>query len=307
MSTHNDDDNSISICANCGKDNATNTCNKCNSVKYCNATCKKKHRTKHKKQCARRVAELHDELLFKQPPPEEDCPICFLRMPSLASAQTYMACCGKVICCGCIHAARDKKSASLCPFCRTPTPTSEKEAVEEYMKRMEKNDAIAIRNLGAFYARGRCGLPQNEAKALELWHQAGKLGDAGAYYCIGNTYRYGRGVEVDVKKALYYYELAAIGGNVYARHNLGKVECQEGNLARALKHWMIAVRGGIKESLDTIKLLFMNENIKELFTDGYATKDDYTNALQAYQAYLDEVKSVQRDEAAAFNADWNYY
>ena len=25
----------------------------------------------------------HDEELFKQPPPEEDCPICFLRIPTL--------------------------------------------------------------------------------------------------------------------------------------------------------------------------------------------------------------------------------
>ena len=30
-----------------------NTCNKCKSVKYCNAACKKKHRQKHKKQCER--------------------------------------------------------------------------------------------------------------------------------------------------------------------------------------------------------------------------------------------------------------
>jgi len=298
----NTDDNNASVCSNCGKDNATNICNKCKMVKYCNAACKKKHRSKHKKQCERRVAELHDQLLFKQPPQKEDCPICFIRMPYLVPAQMYMACCGKVICCGCIHAARardkNKKSASLCPFCRTPTPTSEKEAVKEYVKRMEKNDAIAIRNLGGFYARGRCGLPRNMARALEHYHRAGKLGDAGANHSIGYAYTYGEGVERDVKKAIYYYELAAIGGNVNARHNLGKVECQEGILARALKHWMIAVRGGCKESLDTIKILF---------THGLATKDGYTEALQLYQTYLDEIKSVQRDEAAAFNADWKYY
>ena len=64
-------------CANCGKEGSDvlNTCNKCNAVKYCNAACKKKHRKKHKKACERRVAELYDEKLFKQPPPEEDCSI----------------------------------------------------------------------------------------------------------------------------------------------------------------------------------------------------------------------------------------
>jgi len=48
-------------------------------VKYCNATCKKKHRKKHKKKCEERVAELHDEALFKEVESKE-CPICY---PSL--------------------------------------------------------------------------------------------------------------------------------------------------------------------------------------------------------------------------------
>ena len=51
----------LTICANCGKEgNDLNTCNSCDLVAYCNAACKKKHRTKHKKKCERRVAELHD-------------------------------------------------------------------------------------------------------------------------------------------------------------------------------------------------------------------------------------------------------
>jgi len=31
----------VSTCANCGKEGATNTCNKCKSVKYCNAAVRK--------------------------------------------------------------------------------------------------------------------------------------------------------------------------------------------------------------------------------------------------------------------------
>ena len=33
------------------------------------------------KQCKERAAELRDEALFKHPPANEDCPICFLPMP----------------------------------------------------------------------------------------------------------------------------------------------------------------------------------------------------------------------------------
>ena len=46
----NDTDNirAITKCANCGKDggeDSMNTCNKCDLVVYCNAACKKKHRS----------------------------------------------------------------------------------------------------------------------------------------------------------------------------------------------------------------------------------------------------------------------
>ena len=55
-------ENDMSVCANCGKEGINlNLCNKCKEATYCNAACKKKHRSKHKKQCERRVAELHDE------------------------------------------------------------------------------------------------------------------------------------------------------------------------------------------------------------------------------------------------------
>ena len=44
ISTADDKEDIVSICANCGKEgsNVNNRCNKCKQVKYCNATCKKK-------------------------------------------------------------------------------------------------------------------------------------------------------------------------------------------------------------------------------------------------------------------------
>ena len=65
-------ENDVSTCANCGKEGSNlNICNKCKAVKYCNVACKKKHRSKHKKQCEKSVAELHDKALFREPPPEQ--------------------------------------------------------------------------------------------------------------------------------------------------------------------------------------------------------------------------------------------
>ena len=292
-------------CANCGKEgnDVANTCNKCKSVIYCNAACKKKHRHKHKKQCERRVAELHEEALFKQPPPKEDCPICMIRSPSLNTGSNYMSCCGKVICCGCSYAPvydnqGNEVVKKICPFCRTPPASSDGETIKRFEKRIELNDPYAIYSMGCKYAEGLYGLPQNYAKSLELYHQAGELGNAEAYYNIGYAYRNGRGVEVDEKKSTHYLELAAMQGHTIARHNLGCIEGQAGNVDRALKHLMIAVKDGSATSL---------KNIKYVYANGHATKDDYAKALRLYQAYLDEIKSDQRDEAAAFWEDYKYY
>jgi len=292
----------ITSCANCGKGEESSinlkSCAACKMVKYCSRECQIVHRPQHKKECKKRAAELHDELLFKQPP-HEDCPICFLRMPSLGSAKAYYSCCGKVICCGCIDAAKARNGGyhGLCPFCRTPAPASEEEMVKRNKKRMELNDATAIYNIGSFYFDGEHGLPRNTAKALELWHQAAELGHAESYHNIGIAYDDGDGVEIDEEKAKHYYGLAAMRGRIFARHNIGFVEYKAGNMHRALKHFMIATTGGSKKSLETIKQFYLN---------GYATKDDYAKALRLYQAYVYEVKSEQRDKAAAFDND-KYY
>ena len=115
---------------------------------------------------------------------------------------------------------------------------------------------------------------------------------------VGNAYVFGRGVERDEKKAIHYWELAAMGGDENARHNLGIFENNAGNYERALKHFMIAVGSGYNVSLKPVKQLCMR---------GRAKKDDYAKALQAYQAYLSEVKSDQRDAAQAADEEYKYY
>jgi len=308
MSTADDkEDNDVSVCANCGKEgnDVNNTCNKCKQVKYCNAVCKKIHKKKHKKECEEYIklaAEKHDEELFKQPPPLEDCSICFLRIPCAEAGSKYYSCCGKMICSGCAHAPvydsqGNEVTEKVCPFCRVPHPISVEEAIERITKRMEVNDAEAMHNAGNYYINGRYGFPQDYGKALELFHRAAKLDHAKAYCCIGYAYKSGEGVKRDMKKAEHYTELAAIKGNGIARFNLGIMEAQTGNMDRALKHYLIAVRTGYKSLND----------IKHMYTNGHATKEDYTKALLLYQEYLSEIKSTQRDKAAAADERFRYY
>ena len=208
----------------------------------------------------------------------------------------------KTICSGCVHAPvydnNGNKVEKKCPFCRTLTPGSNAAIIDPLKKRMEVGDAQAIYELGCCYAEGRYGLPQDRAKAFELWHRAGELGCTGAFNNIGHAYFFGRGVERDDKKAIYYYELSAIGGSVKSRYSLGIFEKRAENYEKALKHFLNAVGSGDHDSLKTIK---------QMYKDGEATKDDYAKALQAYQSYLSEIKSDDRDKAAEYSDDYKYY
>jgi len=208
-----------------------------------------------------------------------------------------------MICTGCVYAPLydsqgNEVDNEKCPFCRTPHPDTEEEHVKRLKKRVEANDGQAFFTLGSYYRDGLFGLPQDYDKALELFHRAAELGNADAYGCIGNVYENGEGIVVDKKKAKHYYELGAMGGDVAARYNLGLEEEDAGNIDKAIKHFMIAVRCGDNQSL---------EMVKEFYANGNATKEDYTKALQSYQIYLDEIKSDQRDQAAAVREDCRYY
>jgi len=233
----------------------------------------------------------HDEELFKQPPRVEDCPICYLRMPTLESGSVYMSCCGKLVCSGCDFAPLfdhqgNKVARKSCPFCRVPRSTTPHEYIERYKIRVEAGDPIAMNKLGRCYLYEMFGLARDYTKALELYHRAAELGYAKACTSIGHAYNTGRGMEVDNKKARHYYELGAMGGDVKARWHLGAMEYR---VDRALKHYLIAVRDGDDDSLKCIK---------RLYSDGHVPKYEYTKALRLHQEYLDEIKSTRRDEAA---------
>ena len=290
------------MCANCGKgeDNSGDlkACTACKLVKYCNRECQIAHRPQHKKECKKRTAELYDEKLFEQPPPPEECPICMLPLPLQSDEIVYKSCCGKDICDGCIYAMAETggESMKLCPFCKTPPAESDEEHIKRTKKLMEKGDAGAFNILAIHHAHGINGMPQDRAKANELFLKAGELGCADAYYNLGIAYANGRGVEVDTKKAKYYYELAAMNGYVLARHNLGCFEGETGNIQRAMKHLVLAARAGYGESL---------ENVKQGFMNGYVTKDQYANTLREYQKSQYEVKSEARDKARVICGQMN--
>ena len=194
--------------------------------------------------------KLRDEALFKDPPPKEDCPICFLPMPikmiccislppatissvpiynfaidnkelATKSAGEQYECCGNTICRGCIYSNADAGNDHKCPFCNSVRGgKTEEEKNEELMKRVEANDADSICVLASYYHHGQLGLHQNAEKAKELWTQAAKLGSCQAHYHLGISYYAGG----DTKKEKFHYEAGAMAGDEMARYNLGSIE-----------------------------------------------------------------------------------
>ncbi|KAL7526008.1 hypothetical protein ACHAXR_001267, partial [Thalassiosira sp. AJA248-18] len=205
------------------------------------------------------------------------------------SDNLYRECCGKIICYGCTYAdAIARQSAELiCPFCRAPRTTSDEEEIERMKKRVEVGDAIAMYSLGCHYGRLGNGVPQDSNKALELWHRAAKLGCVFSHSKIANTYA----DEKDTEKAKYHWELAAMGGHVSSRYNLGLFESNAGNMNRAMKHFMISAGFGDDESL---------KKIHNGFSVGHVTKDGFEKALRAHKKSKDEMQSDQREAARLF-------
>eukprot|EP00984_Skeletonema_dohrnii_P025439 scaffold14600_cov150-Skeletonema_dohrnii-CCMP3373.AAC.7 len=284
-------------CASCGitaevDDIKLKNCTACYLVKYCGIKCQKEHRPKHKRECKRRATELRDELLFKQPESSHlgDCPICFIPLQLDLPKSCIQTCCSKVICKGCSHAKKmcemEDSLQQRCPFCREATPSTEEGCDKQMMKRIEMNDPVAIsQGGGEQYTKG------NYRSAFEYFTKAAGLGNADAHYHLSLLYRFGHGVEKDEKKRLYNLEKAVIGGHPLARCNLGGEELKDGQLDRAIKHFIIAAKLGSDESLAALKQLYENE---------FISKGDFATALRAHQAAVDATKSPQREAAEKY-------
>ena len=237
----------------------------------------------------KRVAEARDKLLFQVPESSHmgDCPICMIPLPIYEEKSYLMPCCSKVVCFCCRHAQR-KREAELrlpksCPFCREALCKTREEYNERRMKRLEMNDPVALRCKGSDqYDKG------DYSSAFEYWRKAAVQGDAEAHHKLAYLYHDGDGVEKDMEKVIQHLKEAAMAGHPEARYKLGWHESNDGNIGRAVKHFLIGATQGEDVSIKTLM---------EMFKDGLINKDALAYALRAHKAAVDETKSEQRDAA----------
>jgi hypothetical protein len=278
------------VCASCGiaeiDEMKLKKCAACESVQYCSDECERDHRQHHEGACEKRAAELRDEILFKQPEScyLGDCPICFLPLQIDLSKSSLWSCCSKTICNGCNYAHKLRNILKqTCPFCRHPAPKSEAEWELNLMKRVEKNDPVAMRQMGIMrYDEG------DYSSAFEYYTKAAELGDMGAHSIVARLYYEGKGVEKDKKKAVYHWEEAAIGGQPNARCILAFFEIENARPERAVKHFIISANLGLDLSM---------KELWKCYAEGYISKDDLTVTLRTHHAAINATKSPQRKAA----------
>jgi TPR repeat protein len=239
--------------------------------------------------CKKRLAELRNDDLFAQPDSSHwgECPICCLPLPLDHRKSALMECCSKYICNGCDYANQKREfEAGLekrCAFCREPFPKSKEEANKLCMKRIKRNDPVAMCQMGRRrYYEG------DYETAFKYFTKAAELGDAMAHEILALMYKNGDGVEKDMKKAIYHWEEAAIAGHPGARHSLGCIDAINDRFEGAKKHFIIAANLGYEKS---------PKALRQLYAEGHASKEDYAGALRACQDALDATKSLEREKA----------
>ena len=249
--------------------------------------------------------ELKGADLFAPLPPTEDCAICFVPLSRLASNSTYFACCGNMICIGCVqenkalikkqnekNAAKSKTDA--CPFCREPRSSPDK-FIRQMEARALKNDYNALRTLGQFFMEGLHGLPKDDLKALDYYIRAVEHGSAPACTGIGKSYREGNGVAVDMERAALFERIGALRGDVCARHNIGNFEYKSGNHEVGIRHWKIAAEGGSQPSIDMLKKVYNNAD-GTIPGKEFISKEEMDTVYRSGHDAQMEIKTEEREK-----------
>jgi uncharacterized protein len=109
------------------------------------------------------------------------------------------------------------------------------------------------------------------AGAVAEWRKAAIAGDADAQFNLGQAYKLGRGVPVDMAMAESWYRKAALQGHAQASDNYGLALFQDGKASEALP-WLekSAGRGEPRAQLVLGTMLFNGDTVERDWVRAYA-------------------------------------
>ncbi len=111
----------------------------------------------------------------------------------------------------------------------------------------------------------------DHAAAVAVWTPLAARGDADAAFNLGQAYRLGKGVSIDLGRAYSCLQQAARGGHVDAAATLGILMFQNGNRTGAMRWVRLAADGGEPRSLMLYGVaLYNGDGIAADPVSGYA-------------------------------------
>jgi len=226
----------------------------------------------------------------------KECPICMIPIPLDDKQISFMKCCGKYVCSGCVYKSIKREidnglpqhKIGKCAFCRQHEPKNEIKALKILMKR---DNSQAFMQMAFRYRHGD-RVFQSDTKALEMNIRAAELGDVEAFGKLGSYYERGIAVEQDTSKAIEFYEVSAKKGSVHAHEVLAEIHGKNGNTI-GIEHLKVAASAGEEKSKDLLM---------EFYKVKLLSKEDLAKTLRAHQTSLTEMKSKERDDARAFRS-----
>ena len=263
------------------------------------------------------------------PPPStedqhDECVLCCYPFPFKPEESGYSACCGELICDGCIVAQQRtliigtnvKKPIKgskeeeeefmltlcsklrkfrtgdqlpiLCPFCRAKKPKNSKERLKRLWERIDVHkDPKAMLLLGSYYLTGECGLTENLKKTKELYQQAYDVGDDIAAFNLSLQ-------ASDKASMVKYLEEGAQRGHVECMGTLANIAYKSGNYEAAARQYMIAARSGHVGAMGSLMATYREDS------GNLVPKDDLATTLRAHKTIHDAGKSEPREYAMRY-------
>src|SRR5439155_14659061 len=134
----------------------------------------------------------------------------------------------------------------------------------------------------------------NYSAAIGIWRPLAEAGDADAQFNLGQAYRLGRGVPLDLSVAKIWFERAARSGHVDAQTTLGLLVFQNGDRAAGLK-WLKAAadQGEPRALLVYGTALYNGDGITQDRIRGYSYVSRAAGqGLQPAQETLDQLNQL---------------
>ena len=252
--------------------------------------------------------------------PHDECVLCCYPHPLKEKESRYKACCGELICNGCIIAQKRtliigtnvkkpikgskeeqlefttilcSKQIMVCPFCRAKEPTNSKEHLKRLWEQIDEyNDPKAMNILGVDYMKGNHGLSKNLKKAEELQQRSYNLGYSKAAFTLSVLHR---DHVPDAARMMKYLEEGVRRGHGPCMNAVGVLAHQSGNTEEAKRQFMTAARSGNNEAAHNLMVNYRSPG-------SVVSKDDLATTLRAQKAFNDKRKTEPREYAKRHRA-----